>query len=96
MSQLTSLLDIDAERLIIAYSPVDAMSYRAPEPVEIVTEAVRFISTICPNRPIVYGGSINSKNAAQYAGISGIAGLFVGSASLEPHAFNDVHQAMSG
>ncbi len=96
MSQLTSLLDIDTERLIIAYSPVDAMSYRVPEPVEIVAEAVRFIGTICPNQPIVYGGSINSKNAAQYCAISGIAGLFVGSASLEPHAFNDVHQAMSG
>ena len=83
--------------LIIAYSPVDGREdYRAPEPVEIVAEAVRFISTICPNRPIVYGGSINSKNAAQYAGISGIAGLFVGSASLEAHSFNDVHQAMSG
>ena len=96
MSQLTSLLHIDTERLIIAYSPVDALSYKAPEPVEVVAEAIRFIGTICPNQAIVYGGSINSKNAAQYAGISGLAGLFVGSASLEPHAFNDVHQAMSG
>ncbi len=96
MSQLTSLLDIDTERLIIAYSPVDAMSYRAPEPVEIVAEAVSFITTICPNQPVVYGGSINSKNAAQYNDISGIAGLFVGSASLDPQAFNDIHQAISG
>jgi triosephosphate isomerase len=95
MSQLTSLLDIDCEHLVIAYSPVDALSYRAPEPVEMVTEAAEFIGNIYPNQPIVYGGSINPKNAAQYTAISGIAGLFVGSASLEPHSFNELHQIVS-
>ncbi|MEE4166735.1 MAG: triose-phosphate isomerase family protein [Desulfocapsaceae bacterium] len=94
MSQLTSLIDIDVERLIIAYSPVDAMSYRAPEPAETVAEAARFIDTICPNQPIIYGGSINPKNAAEYGGIDGLAGLFVGSASLEPQSFSDIHQAI--
>ena len=95
MSQLTSLLDIDCDRLIIAYSPVDALSYRAPEPVEMVSEAVSFISGIYPNQPIIYGGSISAKNAGQYADIAGTAGLFVGAASLDPHTFNDIHQKMS-
>lgn len=95
MSQLTSLLDIDCDRLVIAYCPVDALSYRAPEPIEMVSEAVSFISGIYPNQPIVYGGSVSAKNAAQYADIEGTAGLFVGSASLDPNAFNDIHQKMS-
>ena len=94
MSQLTSLLDIDCEQLIIAYSPVDALSYRAPEPLEMVAEAAGFISNIYPGQPIVYGGSINPKNAAQYAGIKETAGLFVGSASLDPHSFNEVYRAL--
>ncbi len=95
MSQLTSLLDIDSEHLLIAYTPVDAMSYRAPEPPEMVAEAAEFIGNIYPNRPIVYGGSINSKNADTYTAIKTIAGLFVGSVSLEPHLFNEVYQKVS-
>jgi len=95
MSQLTSLLDIDCEQLIIAYSPVDAMSYRDPEPVEMVAEAAQFITTIYPGQPVVYGGSINPKNAVQYAAIKELAGLFVGSASLDPRSFNEVYRALS-
>ena len=95
MSQLTSLLDIDLDRLIIAYTPVDATSYKAPEPEERVAEAAEFISQIYQNQPLIYGGSIGAANASRYAEIEGLDGLFVGAASLEPQSFLAVHQALA-
>ena len=87
MSQLAPLADIDCEKMIIAYCPVDALTFRIPESPEKVAEAARFISEMHPNRAIVYGGSINSDNAREYLDIPGLAGLIVGAASLEPESF---------
>ncbi len=95
MSQLTSLSDMDTEHMLIAYSPVDAMSYREPEAVEKVEEAARFISQIHPYRPIIYGGAIGMDNAHRYASAAGIAGLIVGSASLDAESFNQVCLALA-
>lgn len=96
MSQLTSLGDMETEQMIIAYSPVDAMSYREPEAVEKVEEAARFISGIHPYRPIIYGGAIGPDNAHRYASIPGIAGLIAGAASLDAESFNEICLALAG
>ncbi len=37
--------------------------------------------------PILYGGSVNSKNATDYLKKSGFQGLLVGGASLNPKEF---------
>lgn len=95
MSQLTSLLDIDCDRLIIAYSPVDALSYRAPEPVDMVSESIEYINQIFPNQPIVYGGAISADNSRHYVEVKKLSGLFVGSASLDPRSFHKIYQAIS-
>ncbi len=90
MSQLAPLADIDCEKMIIAYCPVDALTFRIPESPERVAEAVRFIAEMHPNRAIVYGGSISSDNAREYLDIPGLAGLIVGAASLEPESFAEI------
>ncbi|MDR3629702.1 MAG: triose-phosphate isomerase [Desulfocapsaceae bacterium] len=95
MSQLTALTDIDCDRMIIAYGPVDALSTRIPQSVQEVAQAAALISRIHPARPIVYGGSIDPGNAVRYAGISGISGLFVGAASLEASSFAAVCREMA-
>jgi len=95
MSQLTSLLAIDSEELMIAYCPVDSMSFREPEPADMVAEGVEFISQIYPLRPIIYGGSITPANAASYAAIPGVSGLFVGAASLSPASFAQICSALA-
>lgn len=87
MSQLTALNDLDCEELIIAYSPVDAMSYREPQLPEKVEEVARFISQIYPNQPIIYGGALTRNNAHLYKDIAQLSGLFLGTASLEPEEF---------
>lgn len=95
MSQLTALNDIDCPGMIIAYGPVDALNFRIPEGVQNVEETAAFISQIYPRSPVVYGGSLTPENAADYAHLKGLSGLFVGSASLEPQSFNAICQTMA-
>lgn len=94
MSQLTALNDIDSDSVIIAYGPVDALNFRIPQSPEIVAEAVEFIGEVHPKWPIVYGGALHPDIASKYSKISGISGLFVGSASLEPDSFNTIIKAV--
>lgn len=95
MSQLTSLNDIDTNRVIIAYGPVDALNFRIPQTPEKVGEAVDFIGQVHPKWPIVYGGALHPDNVHQYADIKGVAGLFAGSASLEADSFNTIYTAVA-
>jgi len=87
MSQLTSLSDIDFEKMVIAYGPVDAVSFRIPEDPGRVVEAVSFIAQIYPRIPVIYGGSINTENVLQYSSLQRLSGLFIGEASLDPDSF---------
>lgn len=95
MSQLTALNDIDTDDVILAYGPADALASRIPEPPEKVREAVEFISQVHPKWSIVYGGALQPDNAATYAGITGVSGLFSGSASLEATNFTAIIQRVA-
>ena len=95
LSQLSALNDIDCEKMIIAYGPVDALNFRIPESPENVARAAGQIARLHPHRPVVYGGSIDPENARQYANLPGIAGLFVGAASLEAASFAAICEAMA-
>ncbi len=94
MSQLTALGDIDCDELVIAYCPVDALSYREPEAPEKVAEVATYISQVYPARPIVYGGAVSPKNAADYLAVERLSGLFVGAASLDPVSFLEIVQVI--
>ncbi len=96
MSQLTALIDIDYDQMIIAYGPVDALNFRIPESPEKIAEAAQFITQVLPKNPIVYGGSLHPDNAQGYVAVQGLSGLFVGSASLEPASFNEICRKMAG
>lgn len=87
MSQLSPLVGIDCEKMIIAYCPVDAVTFRIPESPEKVKEAIGFISNLHPNRALIYGGSVYPDNVRDYFQIPGLSGVIVGSASLEAESF---------
>ena len=95
MSQLTALADVDCQKMIIAYGPVDALSTRIPQAVKEVVEAAELISRVHPSRPVIYGGSISPENARRYASIPGICGLFVGAASLDAKSFAAICREMA-
>lgn len=87
MSQLTALSDIENENIIIAYGPVDALSFRIPESPEKVVESVDFIRNIYPGRAVIYGGSLLPENVGDYLALQNLSGIFVGSASLDAGSF---------
>lgn len=94
MSQLTALANIDSDNLLIAYSPADARNYRRPQDHEKIGRAVSYISQVYPNRPVIYGGGVEVGSHQKIASIAGVAGLFVGDASLQPQSFLTIVQTI--
>lgn len=94
MSQLTALGDIDCDKLVIGYTPVDGSSYREPQSPEKIAEVAGYISQVYPTRPIVYGGGVDSRNYERYLLIDGVSGLFLGAASLKPDSFLQIVEAL--
>lgn len=85
--------------LLIAYEPVWSIGEGgSPADTAIIaamhnsiraTLAAKF-SAAAQNVPILYGGSVNPSNCAQYAALPQVDGLFVGRAAWTPPGFVDV------
>ncbi|MBC7073860.1 triose-phosphate isomerase [Candidatus Parcubacteria bacterium] len=67
--------------LMLAYEPVWAIGTQNPCPPEIAKKVLEFLKKKFPHPPILYGGSVNVKNAISYFNV-GFDGLLVGGASL--------------
>ncbi|MCX6783865.1 MAG: triose-phosphate isomerase [candidate division WWE3 bacterium] len=98
LNQVQILADagFKADDLLLAYEPLDAISTGKVGKAEDVKEVLAFIKevqTILPDVPVLYGGSVNSKNAAVYAKSSEIWGVLVGNASREPEELFKIIQA---
>jgi triosephosphate isomerase len=88
--------------IIIAYEPVWAISShkstKADNPESALRTAIfirRMLLSIIGDQlarqvPILYGGSVDIKNAEQFLKEGGIQGLLVGSQSLIPKNFNEI------
>ncbi len=86
-AQLGALRDADCENMLIGYGPVQAIGINAPQSLGEAAKAIAAIRQLAPERPVLYGGSINGVNAAAYLAINGVAGLMAGTASLDPGEF---------
>ncbi len=94
-----ALSDVSRNRiknLLIAYEPVWAIGtglsdtpQNAARSAEIIRQVVaqKFGKPIAKKLPILYGGSVTSKNAAKFINYEGIDGVLVGGASLKPKEF---------
>ena len=96
------LYENELENIIIAYEPVWAIGSGktpAPKDVELAVKSIRkvieedFSLKASEQIRVVYGGSINAKNAQKFANISGLNGILVGSASLDPNVFMQIINA---
>lgn len=100
--QLKSALRVisaeDAESLVVAYEPIWAIgSGKAATPEDalevctLIREKISKIFTpdIARKVRILYGGSVNEKNAASF-NLSGIDGVLVGGASLKADTFAEI------
>ena len=84
-----------AESLVVAYEPVWAIGSgkaATAEDAQVVCRLIRekiaaiFNEDVARKVRILYGGSVNEKNAASF-NISGIDGVLVGGASLKADTF---------
>lgn len=78
------------QQLIVAYEPVHAIStfggQEDPLPTTLA-EVAKIKEHFGESVPVLYGGSVNPDNSLVYLQQESIAGILVGSASLEPSTF---------
>lgn len=78
--------------LVVAYEPLQAIGTGQSEDPDHVRQIVTQIKAVY-QAPVLYGGSVNSDNIAQFLAVSD--GVLVGSASLEPESFASLLAAVN-
>ena len=96
---LKGLYENELKNIIIAYEPIWAIGTGKTPNVKDIESTVNDIRAIIADNftqrsadkiSILYGGSINENNFAQFAKIKGISGLLVGGACLNPKSFANI------
>ena len=95
-SQMAALQEESLAGLMIGYRPVEAIGIDIPQSPAEAGKVVRQLCEIAPGKPILYGGSLSSDNAATYLKIDGVAGLMVGTASLDAEEFARICRMAAG
>ncbi len=86
-AQLAAMDEADLKKVLIGYGPVEAIGIDIAQPPEKVCKAIAEIQPLAPEAPILYGGSVNGDNAADYLNLAGVSGLMVGTACLDAEEF---------
>jgi triosephosphate isomerase len=91
-----ALEDVDPRKVVVAYEPVWAISHGDPYATKHLAtpdhaeQIALYISTKHAVPRVLYGGSVNAKNAHEYLSESHVSGLLIGGASLLPEDFNKI------
>lgn len=85
--RMSPLQDMDLKELIIAYGPVDSLTFRIPESPEKVEETLKQLREPFGSWPVVYGGALSPANVEEYLVLPSLSGVFVGASSLDAAAF---------
>ena len=90
-SQLkTALEKINTNNIIIAYEPIWAVGTGNPENPQDANLVQGEIKKQAGNVPVLYGGSVDSKNFAEFLAQENIDGLLVGGASTKWEQFSKI------
>lgn len=85
-----SLKGLDAKKIIVAYEPVWAIGTGHNASPEHAEKISIFIKTKYQVLKVLYGGSVNAKNAKNFMLQPNVGGLLVGGASLKAEEFNQI------
>ncbi|MCK5517387.1 MAG: triose-phosphate isomerase, partial [Desulfobulbaceae bacterium] len=86
-SYLSPLHDIELKDLIVAYGPVDSLTFRIPESPDKVEEIISHFKGMHGDWPMVYGGALLPGNVKEYLALPSLSGVFIGSSSLDAVEF---------
>jgi triosephosphate isomerase len=87
---------LEARSLIVAYEPIWAIGTGTPDTPQNMLNMVSYIQKSLEamsyklKADIIYGGSVTSRNAAEFLKHKEIAGVLVGGASLKPEEINQI------
>ena len=81
---------IDPTKIVVAYEPVWAIGSKNPATPDHAEQIALYIATKHNVKRVLYGGSVNSTNAAGFLVEPHIAGLLIGGASLLADDFNKI------
>jgi triosephosphate isomerase len=101
---LAGLQIMKGQRIIVAYEPVWAIGSGVPikpkeagyahKIIRLALNDMFDMTTVRDNFRIIYGGSVDSKNVKNFAGLDNVDGLLVGGASLEANEFYKVAKSI--
>lgn len=87
-------IDLDYERLLIAYEPIWAIGTGKSASAEQIEGILNFIREQT-SAPLLYGGSVNAANIGGIAGIANCDGVLVGTASWDASKFLELIRVVS-
>lgn len=73
------------KQCVVAYEPLEAIGSGVFQPVDEVEPIVNQIKEVFGEVPVLYGGSVDAENVAQYLAVTD--GVLVGGASLDANEF---------
>jgi triosephosphate isomerase len=94
IENLNDYLTIAPKQTIFAWEDPANIShdqvYQAKNTNDIEQGVQTIRQTFSPDKPLIYGGSVNKQNITDLAKITGLNGVLVGNASLDPKHFIDI------
>lgn len=92
------LMDLNRDELgcvLAAYEPIWAIGTGVSASLEEIRETHRFLKMVMQKLfgrelPLLYGGSVNEKNAFDIGSCPGVDGFLIGGASLKPEKFKKI------
>jgi triosephosphate isomerase (TIM) len=92
---LASVAEQQLGEVVIAYEPIWAIGTGRVATPEQAQEAIAFVRALVGDRSreqaervrVLYGGSVNERNARELLALEGVDGALVGGASLDPRSF---------
>lgn len=85
----------DQNDTIFAYEPVWSIGTGIVPSASELGAVVSFLKEKLPRSALLYGGSVNAKNAGEIMGIKGVDGVLVGGASLQIDEFENIIKMVS-